>query len=347
MRSMNSKILVVGRTGQVAHELQRGRLAGGFRRRFRRAAADRPCAARTRRTPTSSSPARPDIVVNAAAYTAVDAAEADRDTGVRGQSRRAGGARRGLPRDRRGACPLLDRLRLRRQPRPAPMSRTTRSARSRSTAPARRRATRPSARGSTAMSSCAPRGSTARSGIISSRRCCGSAPSATGSASSTTSTARRPPPPISPPRRSRSAPRSPPARRDDGFGTFNFCGGGTTTWHGFAREIFAGAAARGLKTPRLVEPIATEAYPTPARAAAQLGARLRQDRARLRHRRAALAGIACRPASTSSSPQRRSRPSRKERRDEGHRPRRRPRHAALSRSPWRSASSCCRSTTSR
>ncbi|HZK91591.1 MAG TPA: dTDP-4-dehydrorhamnose reductase [Stellaceae bacterium] len=49
-----------------------------------------------------------------------------------------------------------------------------------------------------------------------------------------------------------------------GFGTFHFCGGGTTTWHGFAREIFNRAAERGLKTPRSVEPIATEAYPTPA-----------------------------------------------------------------------------------
>ena len=49
-----------------------------------------------------------------------------------------------------------------------------------------------------------------------------------------------------------------------GFGTFNFCGGGATTWHGFAGAIFEGAARRGLKGPRVVEPIATEAYPTPA-----------------------------------------------------------------------------------
>ena len=54
------------------------------------------------------------------------------------------------------------------------------------------------------------------------------------------------------------------AGKDDGYGVFHFCGGGTTTWHGFAREIFRRAALRGLKTPRLVEPIATEAYPTPA-----------------------------------------------------------------------------------
>jgi dTDP-4-dehydrorhamnose reductase len=52
--------------------------------------------------------------------------------------------------------------------------------------------------------------------------------------------------------------------RTDKYGTFHFCGSGTTSWYGFAREIFAGAAQRGLKTPRLVEPIATEAYPLPA-----------------------------------------------------------------------------------
>jgi dTDP-4-dehydrorhamnose reductase len=51
---------------------------------------------------------------------------------------------------------------------------------------------------------------------------------------------------------------------EDGFGTFHFCGGGVTSWYGFAQEIFAGAAARGLKTPRIVEAIPTEAYPTPA-----------------------------------------------------------------------------------
>jgi dTDP-4-dehydrorhamnose reductase len=50
----------------------------------------------------------------------------------------------------------------------------------------------------------------------------------------------------------------------EGFGTFHFCGSGVTSWHGFARAIFSGAAERGLKTPRIVEPIASEAYPTPA-----------------------------------------------------------------------------------
>jgi dTDP-4-dehydrorhamnose reductase len=54
------------------------------------------------------------------------------------------------------------------------------------------------------------------------------------------------------------------AGKQDGFGVFNFTGAGATTWCGFARQIFAGAAGRGAKTPRLVQPIATEDYPLPA-----------------------------------------------------------------------------------
>ena len=49
-----------------------------------------------------------------------------------------------------------------------------------------------------------------------------------------------------------------------GYGTFNFCGSGVTTWHGFASAIFDGASRRGLPAPRLIEPIATADYPTPA-----------------------------------------------------------------------------------
>ena len=51
----------------------------------------------------------------------------------------------------------------------------------------------------------------------------------------------------------------------DRFGTFHFCGRGATTWFGFAEEIFDAARRRGMKTPAEVVPIATEAYPTPAR----------------------------------------------------------------------------------
>jgi dTDP-4-dehydrorhamnose reductase len=52
--------------------------------------------------------------------------------------------------------------------------------------------------------------------------------------------------------------------KTDGFGTFNICGTGATTWFGFAGEIFAGAARRGAKVPGVVHPIATAEYPVPA-----------------------------------------------------------------------------------
>jgi dTDP-4-dehydrorhamnose reductase len=54
------------------------------------------------------------------------------------------------------------------------------------------------------------------------------------------------------------------AGKEDGFGIFNFTGVGATTWYGFAREIFAGAAERGAKVPLRVQPIATADYPLPA-----------------------------------------------------------------------------------
>jgi dTDP-4-dehydrorhamnose reductase len=50
----------------------------------------------------------------------------------------------------------------------------------------------------------------------------------------------------------------------DRWGTYHFCNAGLTTWHGFARAIFAAAAARGAPTPRL-RAIETSDYPTPAR----------------------------------------------------------------------------------
>jgi dTDP-4-dehydrorhamnose reductase len=50
----------------------------------------------------------------------------------------------------------------------------------------------------------------------------------------------------------------------DRFGTFHFRGGGTTTWYEFACEIFDRAHRRGLKVPGVVEPITTKDYPTPA-----------------------------------------------------------------------------------
>lgn len=51
---------------------------------------------------------------------------------------------------------------------------------------------------------------------------------------------------------------------DEGFGLFHLSGAPHTTWHGFAEAILDGAAARGHPRPRLV-PIATAEYPTRAR----------------------------------------------------------------------------------
>jgi dTDP-4-dehydrorhamnose reductase len=51
---------------------------------------------------------------------------------------------------------------------------------------------------------------------------------------------------------------------DPAFGLFHLTGQPWTTWHGFAEAIFAGAAARGAKTPHLAA-IGTADYPTPAR----------------------------------------------------------------------------------
>lgn len=48
------------------------------------------------------------------------------------------------------------------------------------------------------------------------------------------------------------------------FGTYHLTGSGVTTWHGLASEIFAQAARLGMRTPRLTA-ITTADYPTPAR----------------------------------------------------------------------------------
>lgn len=52
--------------------------------------------------------------------------------------------------------------------------------------------------------------------------------------------------------------------QDAAWGTYHIAGGGQTTWHGFASEIFAHHRAAGHKVPRLNE-ISTAQYPTPAR----------------------------------------------------------------------------------
>ncbi len=52
--------------------------------------------------------------------------------------------------------------------------------------------------------------------------------------------------------------------KNDGYGICHFCGGGETTWYGFAAEIFALAETNGLPAPDRLLPITTADYPTPA-----------------------------------------------------------------------------------
>jgi dTDP-4-dehydrorhamnose reductase len=52
--------------------------------------------------------------------------------------------------------------------------------------------------------------------------------------------------------------------RDDYAGVLHSCGAGWVTWHGFAEAVFDEAARYGAKRP-IVEPITTAEYPTPAR----------------------------------------------------------------------------------
>ena len=53
--------------------------------------------------------------------------------------------------------------------------------------------------------------------------------------------------------------------QDDFGGVFHAAGGGETTWHGLACAAIAGAGAFGHPQPKLIEAITTAEYPTPAR----------------------------------------------------------------------------------
>jgi dTDP-4-dehydrorhamnose reductase len=52
---------------------------------------------------------------------------------------------------------------------------------------------------------------------------------------------------------------------DSRSGVFHAAGTGETTWHGLAKAVFAAAARHGAKTPGSVAKITTAEYPTPAR----------------------------------------------------------------------------------
>jgi dTDP-4-dehydrorhamnose reductase len=52
---------------------------------------------------------------------------------------------------------------------------------------------------------------------------------------------------------------------DNWAGIFHAAGSGETTWHGFAKAVFEEASRHGAKVPSNVVPITTAEYPTPAR----------------------------------------------------------------------------------
>jgi dTDP-4-dehydrorhamnose reductase len=257
---MNSKILVVGRTGQVAYELQRRPWAAGMATDFldrTRLDLARPEAVRD-----AVLTARPDIVVNAAAYTAVDAAESDRLTvfavnrdgpaALADACREIGAALVHFSTDyvfdgSKEAAYLEDD--------PINPLSTYGASKAEGEAAIRLRLDRHvimrtswvyCSIGRNFVKTMVRLGAERdRLGIVDDQY---GAPTCAADIATTTI----------------AICTELAAGKHDGFGTFHFTGGGTTTWYGFAREIFAGAAARGLKTPANVDPIATEAYPTPA-----------------------------------------------------------------------------------
>ncbi len=77
-------------------------------------------------------------------------------------------------------------------------------------------------------------------------------------------------------------------RLSDHAGIFHAAGTGWTTWHGLAQATFEEAARHGL-TPPEVEAIATADWPTPARRPPELAAGLRQAGRHVRRSPAALA----------------------------------------------------------
>lgn len=257
---MSCRVLVIGRTGQVAHELGRGAWPGGLAVDFlSRAELDLARADVARDVVTA---ARPDIVVNAAAYTAVDAAESEREA--------AFAVNRDGPAALAEACAGIGAALIH-------YSTDYVFDGAKSGAYVEDDPTNPlsvygasKAAGETAIRARLDRhvilrtawvysavgrnfvktmlrlgGERDRLGIVDDQ--VGSPTAAADIATATIAICTQL-----------------AAGRENGFGTFHFCGGGVTSWYGFARAIFAGAAERGHRTPRLVEPIATAAYPTPA-----------------------------------------------------------------------------------
>ncbi|HML10789.1 MAG TPA: dTDP-4-dehydrorhamnose reductase [Stellaceae bacterium] len=257
---MSRKILVIGRIGQIGHELHRGRWPARSEVEF----VERPQIdlTRTREARDIVIAARPAIVVNAAAYTAVDAAESDpaaafavnRDgpAAIAEACREIGAAMVHFSTDyvydgrKAGAYVETDPI--------GPLSVYGASKAEGDAAVAARLDRHAILRTSWVYSAIGQNfvktmlrlgAERDRLGIVDDQH--GSPTSAADLAGATIAVC-----------------TALAAGKDDGYGVFHLRGGGTTSWFGFARAIFREAAARGLKTPRLVEPITTEAYPTPA-----------------------------------------------------------------------------------
>lgn len=257
---MNSKVLVIGRVGQVGHELARSDWPAGCAAEF----IERPQLDLTRPSEAHDIvvAARPDIVVNAAAYTAVDAAEANRDTafainrdgpGALAEAcREIGAALIHYSTDyvydggKDGAWVESDPI--------APLSVYGASKADGDAAIAARLDRHVilrtswvySATGQNFVKTMLRLGAERdRLTIVDDQH--GSPTAAADIAAATITVC-----------------AALAAGKEDGYGVFHLRGGGTTTWHGFACEIFRRAAERGLKTPRLIEPIPTEDFPTAA-----------------------------------------------------------------------------------
>ena len=139
-----------------------------------------------------------DVVVNCAAYTAVDAAETDEAARLRGQRRRRRQPGPRGPRRRRRDGAAVHRLRRRRRRARAVRRRRAGRAAPRPTAAPRRPASGRCAPSARAAGSCARPGSTAPRARTSRRRCSASRASASASRSSPTRSASRPGPSTSP-----------------------------------------------------------------------------------------------------------------------------------------------------
>jgi dTDP-4-dehydrorhamnose reductase len=261
---MGKSILVVGRIGQIGHELARGAWPTGMRIDFvDRDEVDLAQPGQVRRHVVA---ARPDIVVNAAAFTAVDAAEAARATAfainrdgpaaLADACREIGAALIHFSTDyvfdgaKDGPYTEDDAVN--------PLS-VYGASKAAGDAAIRARLDRHvilrtswvySAVGSNFVKTMLRLGAERdRLGIVDDQHGCPTAAADAAGAVIAIADA---------------LPDALADARPEGYGTFNFCGSGATSWHGFARAIFAGAKERGVKVPRDVEPIPTKAYPTPA-----------------------------------------------------------------------------------